>query len=142
MTAEEMKAALVKMNDDAWHKKDLDAAYEIYSDDVVFQRIPFPPVVGKAANMQADAGTLAAFSDVRSTIDEMIVEGDTAVLRWTWEGVHTGTSPSLGIPATGKGVKFVGCSVYHFRNGKIVEQWEYGDMLGLLQQLGVIPALS
>jgi hypothetical protein len=32
MTPEEMKAALVKMNDDAWHKHNLDAACEIYSD--------------------------------------------------------------------------------------------------------------
>ena len=142
MTPEEMKAALAKMNDDAWHKRDLDAAYEIYSDDVVFQRIPFPPVVGKEANMQADAGTLAAFSDTRSTIDEMVVDGDTAVLRWAWEANHTGTSPSLAIPATGKHVRIVGCSVYHFRDSKIVEQWEYGDLLGLLQQLGVIPALG
>ena len=142
MTPGDMKTALAKMNDDAWHRRDLDAAYEIYSDDVVFQRVPFPPVVGKEANVQADAGTLAAFTDVRSTIDEMIVDGDTAVIRWTWEGTHTGTSPSLGIPATGKHVSFAGCSVYHFKDGKIVEQWEYGDMLGMLQQLGVIPALG
>jgi len=137
-----MKAALAKMNDDTWHKRDLDAAYEIYADGVVFQRVPFPPVVGKEANKQADAGTLAAFSDVRSTIDEMIVAGDTAVIRWTWEATHSGASPSLGIPATGKRVRSVGCSVFHFKNGKIVEQWEYSDMLSLLQQLGVIPALG
>lgn len=142
MTTGEIKAALEKMNDDAWNRRDLDAAYEIYADEVAFQRVPFPPVVGKEANKQADAGTLAAFTETRSTIDEVIVDGDTAVIRWTWEGVHSGTSPSLGIPATGKRVRFVGCSVYHFRDGKIVEQWEYGDMLGLLQQLGVIPALG
>jgi steroid delta-isomerase-like uncharacterized protein len=99
-------------------------------------------MVGKEANKQADAGTLAAFSDTRSTIDEMIVEGDTAVLRWTWEATHTGTSPSLPIPATGKRVSFAGISVYHFREGKIVEQWEYGDLLGMLQQLGVVPAFG
>ena len=142
MTREEMRAALVKMNDDAWHARDLDAAYAIYADDVIFRRVPFPPVVGKEANKQADASTLAAFSDVRSTVDEMIIDGDTAVLRWTWEGTHSGASPSLGIPATGKRVRFVGCSVYYFREGKIVEQCEYGDTLGLLQQLGVIPALG
>jgi steroid delta-isomerase-like uncharacterized protein len=141
-TPEEMKAALIKMLDDFWYKEDVEAAYAIYADDVVFQRVPFPPVVGREANMQADAGTLAAFSDVRSTIDEMIVDGDMAVIRWTWEGAHSGTSPSLGVPATGKQVRFVGCSVYHFRDGKIVEQREYGDMLGLLQQLGVIPPLG
>jgi len=142
MKPEQMKAALVKMNEDAWHRRDLEAAYDIYSDDVVFQRVPFPPVVGKEANMLADAGTLTAFSDVRSTIDDMLVAGETAVIRWTWEGTHSGTSPSLGIPATGKRVRFVGCSVYYFRQGKIAEQWEYGDMLGLLQQLGVVPSFG
>ena len=47
MTPDEIKAILVTMNDDAWHKQDLEAAYQIYSDDVVFERVPFPPVVGK-----------------------------------------------------------------------------------------------
>ena len=60
MTPEEMKAAPVKMNDDAWHRRDLVAACGFYSEGVVFQRVPFPPVVGKEANMQADAGMLAA----------------------------------------------------------------------------------
>jgi steroid delta-isomerase-like uncharacterized protein len=142
MKPEEMKAALAKMIDDFWHKGDVDAAYEIYAEDVVFHRVPFPPVVGKEANMQADAGMLAAFTENHTTIDDMIVEGDTAAMRWTWEAVHTGTSPSLGIPATGKRIRSVGCSVFAFRDGKVVEQWEYGDMLGLLQQLGVIPAMG
>jgi steroid delta-isomerase-like uncharacterized protein len=142
MTPEEMKTALIKMNDDFWHNRDIHAAYAIYADDVVFQRIPFPPVVGKEANMEADAGMLAAFTETRSTIDELVVEGDAAVIRWTWEATHSGTSASLGIPATGRRVRMMGCSVYHFRDGKIAEQWEYGDPLGLLQQLGVIPALG
>jgi steroid delta-isomerase-like uncharacterized protein len=85
---------------------------------------------------------LAAFTENRTTIDELIVEGDMAAMRWTWEGLHTGTSPSLGIPATGKRVRSGGCSVFRFRDGKIAEQWEYGDMLGLLQQVGVIPAFG
>ena len=140
MKPEEIKAVLVKMNDDAWHRRNLNAAYEIYSDDVTFQRVPFPPVVGKEANMQADAGMLAAFDDIHSSVDTMIVEGDTAAVRWTWEGTHTGTLPSLGIPATGKRVRFSGCSVYRFCDGRIAEQWEYGDLLGFMQQLGVFPA--
>jgi steroid delta-isomerase-like uncharacterized protein len=142
MTPEEITAAVIKMNEDAWYKRDLDAAYAIYAEDVIFQRFPFPPVIGKVANMQADAGMLAAFSDTRSTIEALLVEGNTAVLRWIWEGAHSGTSPSLDIPPTGKAVKFEGCSVYHFKDGKIVQQWEYGDVLGLLQQLGVVPALG
>jgi predicted ester cyclase len=84
-------------------------------------------------------------SQVKSVLHintEVIIEGDAAVIRWTWEGTHSGVSPSLGIPPTGKRASMVGCSVFHFRNGKIVEQWEYSDTLGLPQQLGVIPALG
>jgi predicted ester cyclase len=56
------------------------------------------------------------------------------------ESVHTGTLQSMGIPATGKQVQFSGCSIYHFKDDKIVRQWEFGDLLGFLQQLGVIPS--
>ena len=142
MTTEEMKAALTKMNDDAWHKRDLDAAYEIYSENVVFHSPPFPPVTGKEANKQTDAGILAAFTETRSTIHDMIVEGDLAAVRWTWEALHSGTTPALGLAPTGKEVRKAGCTVYRFEGDKVVEQWEYGDWLGLLQQLGVIPPLG
>ena len=121
---------------------DLDAAYQYYADDVVFQRAPFPPVVGAEANRKGDEGMLAAFTENRVTVHEIVVEGDTAAMHWTWEAVHTGVSPTLGIPPTGKRIKMSGCSVYHWRGNQIFEQWEYSDMLGLLQQLGVIPAMA
>jgi len=79
---------------------------------------------------------------LQSTIHELVVEGDTVVAHWTWQAIHTGTSPALGIPPTGKQIQFSGCSIYRFKDDQIVEQWEYGDMLGMLQQLGVIPPLG
>ena len=57
-------------------------------------------------------------------------EMKSAVLKMNEDSWH---KPALGIPATGKQVQFSGCSIYHFRDGKIVEQWEYGDLLGLMQ---------
>ena len=87
----------------------------------------------------SDESSLSAFSDIQSTVHEIVVEGDTVVAHWTWQAVHTGTLQSMGIPATGKHVQFSGCSLDHFKDGKIVRQWEYGDLLGFLQQLGVIP---
>jgi steroid delta-isomerase-like uncharacterized protein len=82
---------------------------------------------------------LSAFSETKSTIHELVMEGNTVVAHWTWQAVHAGTLPNLGIPATGKQIEFSGCTIYHFRGGKIMEQWEYGDLLGFMQQLGVIP---
>ena len=142
MTPEEIKAAVEKMNDDAWHKRDLDGAFEIYAEDVVCHSPPFPPMTGCAANKQSDAGILAAFTETRSTIHDLLVEGDLAVARWTWEGVHTGMTPALGLEPTGKQVVKEGSTVYRFQDGRIVEQWEYGDWLGLLQQLEVLPPLG
>ena len=139
MNPKEMKSSIRTMNEAAWHDRDLDEAYRIYTDEFVFHRAPFPPVAGKEANFQGDKGMLSAFSNIKSVIHELVVEGDTVIAHWTWQGDHTGTLPALGIPATGKNVQFSGCSIYHFKDGMIVEQWEYGDMLGFMQQLGVIP---
>jgi steroid delta-isomerase-like uncharacterized protein len=142
LTADEIKALLWKMIDDFWHKQDLDEVYKIYANDFVFHRPPFPSVKGREANRAADEGMLAAFSENHCKIDEIIVEGQIAALRWTWKALHSGTSPTLGIPPSGNWVQISGCSVYHFQDSKVVEQWEFGDNLGLLQQMGVIPAMG
>ncbi|MBN2406036.1 MAG: ester cyclase [Coriobacteriia bacterium] len=139
MTSEELKAAVLKANEDSWHARDLDAVYEIMADEVVFHRPPFPPVSGKEANRAGDEAMLSAFTQTESIVHEILSAGSTVVARWTWSGTHTGRLATLGLPATGKRVQFSGCTIYHFGNDKIVEQWEYSDMLGLLQQLGVIP---
>ncbi|HLE13256.1 MAG TPA: ester cyclase [Anaerolineales bacterium] len=142
MTPEEIKSTLLKGIDDFWHKRDVDEYYRIVDEGFVFHRPPFPSVEGKQANRQADEASLTAFSDIRCTVDEIIVEGETAAAHWTWQARHTGLTPALGIPPTGKLVEFSGCSIYHFRAGRLVETWEFGDYLGLLQQLGVIPAMA
>ena len=108
--------------------------------DVVSHCPPFPPVTGNEANNQANAGILSAVTEARSTIHDIVVKGNLAVVRWTWEATHTGTTPSLRLAATGKRVHKAGCTIYRFDRDKVVEQQEYGDWLGQLQQLGVIPA--
>ena len=138
MTRDEIASLISKMNDEAWQKRDMAKAYQLYDDEIVFHRPPFPPVVGIEANIQGDEGMLAAFGETRSTIHQLVVEGDTAVVRWTWVGKHTGTLPTLGVPATGKELELAGCTVYRFKDHKIVEQWEYSDLLGFMQQLGVV----
>jgi steroid delta-isomerase-like uncharacterized protein len=79
-----------------------------------------------------------AFPDLHFTIDQQIAEGDTVVTRWTAVGTHKGEL--AGIPATGKPATVIGLGVDRIENGKIVESWGLFDQLGMLQQLGVIPA--
>jgi predicted ester cyclase len=120
----------------------LDEFYDRSDADLVFTRPPFPPVVGLEANRKDDEAMADAFSNQRVHIEEIISCEETAVLRYTWEGDHTGVSPTLGIPPTGKHVETSGCTVYHLREGKMVDIVDYLDLLTLLTQVGVIPAMS
>jgi predicted ester cyclase len=60
------------------------------------------------------------------------------VLRYAFHGTHQGQW--RGLPPTGKPVTFTGIFIYRIVDGKAVEGWENADALGLVQQLGLIPA--
>jgi predicted ester cyclase len=46
----------------------------------------------------------------------------------------------LGIPPSGKRFRIIAICIYRLAEGKVAENWEQADLLGLMQQLGVIPA--
>jgi predicted ester cyclase len=79
-----------------------------------------------------------AFPDSNITIHEQIADGDTVVTRWTATGTHTGTL--FGIAPTGRRVTCTGMVISHFKNGKVIEEFESYDSLGLMRQIGVLPA--
>ena len=74
--------------------------------------------------------------------EEMISEGNSIAYRYSWRAKHTGQSSSLPIPPSGKEVTLGGCVVVQLADGKIIEEFEYSDYLGFLQQLGVVPPLG
>jgi hypothetical protein len=48
----------------------------------------------------------------------------------------------LGVPATGTLIALPGITILHFRGGQCVERFSQADMLGLLIQVGAVPALA
>lgn len=84
------------------------------------------------------SGLRGAFPDIHFTIEDQIAEGDRVVTRWVARATHTG--PFHGIPPTGKPGAVSGITINRVANGKVVEGWTNLDELGLMQQLGVIPA--
>lgn len=84
------------------------------------------------------AGYRAAFPDIRVTVEDQIAEGDMVVTRWAATGTHQGEL--MGMPATGKQGTVTGITIDRITDGKIVESWDNWDTLGLMQQLGAIPA--
>jgi steroid delta-isomerase-like uncharacterized protein len=79
-----------------------------------------------------------ALPDVHLTIEDEFADGDTVIQRISATGTHKGEFQ--GIPPTGKKVKVNGIHIWRFANGKAIENWVQLDALGLMQQLGAIPA--
>jgi predicted ester cyclase len=71
-------------------------------------------------------------------IEDQIAEGDKVVTRLTACGTHERDLP--GIPRTGSKMKMTATVIHRIAGGKLVEKWSDKDVLGMLQQLGVIPS--
>jgi steroid delta-isomerase-like uncharacterized protein len=79
-----------------------------------------------------------AMPDIHIDIEHVIAEGDTTAARFVITGTDTGGF--MGMPATGKAVRVTGMDFMRFHEGLIIEHWGELDMLGLLQQIGVVPS--
>jgi predicted ester cyclase len=76
----------------------------------------------------------------RFTIDDVVAEGDRVVVRWTNVGTHIGEF--AGVPPTGRTFSIGGIDIYRLADGVLCEHWDQVDQLGLLGQLGLLPAPS
>ena len=128
--------------EEVWHQGKLEVIDELVAANFVFNNptLPGGKVTGPEAYKQWVQMNRAAFPDVRLTVNDQVAEGDKLVTRWTVTGTHKGAL--MGIAPTGKRVTGTGITIEHSRGGKVVESWENGDALGILQQLGVVPALA
>jgi len=88
--------------------------------------------------VQVDTELLSVFPDFTIHVDDIVAEGDKVVTRGKWQGALNGSF--MGISATKKHVVVKEVNVFKIEAGKIVEMWNFGDSLGLMTQLGVIPA--
>jgi steroid delta-isomerase-like uncharacterized protein len=83
---------------------------------------------------------LAAFPDGRWTVEDQVAEGDKVVTRWSFTGIHRRNL--MGIAPTGKQVTTSGVMIDRIVGGKIAEEWEEYDALGMMQQLGAVPSMG
>ena len=76
--------------------------------------------------------------DIHFALEELIAEGGRVAVRWTWTGTHTGVL--RGFAPSNARVANEGIAVYALRDGKVARAWLQTDRLGLLQQIGALPA--
>jgi len=135
MSAEENKALLRRFVDEVVNQHSVDVLDQIVAEDF---RTTFAPAPGREVFKQAMAALFQGFPDVQSNIDELIAEGDKVSSLGRWTGTHQGDFQ--GIPPTGTQVEVSYIDIWRVQDGQFVENWVQMDILGLLQQLGVIPA--
>jgi steroid delta-isomerase-like uncharacterized protein len=120
--------------------RDTSLLEEVMAPDVALHMTGFPPEMqGRDAFVQGLYIFINAFPDLQITeLSPMLAQDDMVALRVCWSGTHTGDL--MGIAATGKRVAVADMHVERIADGKIVERFVVSDMMGLLQQIGVIPA--
>lgn len=142
MTAADNIANTRRVFDECWGKGSLDVLNDLLSADYIEHD---PSIPGGLLNLDAFKQNIlmyrTAFPDVQFTLDEVSAIGDNQVItRWTARGTNTG--PLLGMPPTGKAATTTGLTLSRYENGKGVEAYTNWDTFGMLQQLGVIPAMA
>lgn len=138
MGTAENKAISRRGVEEIWNKGNLAVVDELIASEFVNHVAGAEEVRGPEGMRQFATAYRSAFPDLNLTIEDQIAEEDKVVTRWTGRGTHRGELQ--GIPPTGKQATVTGMTLERIVNGKVVEAWDQFDTLGMLQQLGVIPA--
>jgi steroid delta-isomerase-like uncharacterized protein len=135
------KAIVRRLYEEVWNLRKLELINEIVSPS---HALHAPTLLGSSVGPEAYKrqflSMLEGYPDLQWTVEDLIAEGDKVVACWTMSGTHKGEY--MGVPATNKKVSFDGITIHHFSGGKIMDSYSNWDALGMMQQLGVVPALG
>jgi steroid delta-isomerase-like uncharacterized protein len=136
----EQNKAVARQALEVFGSGDLDALDELIAADAVDHdsQNPNAHIHGPEGSKRTISMYRTAFPDLRMKVEDQIAEGDKVVTRWTAIGTHGGDLP--GLPASGNKSTVTGIAIDRFEDGKIVEAWNNWDTLGMMQQLGAVPA--
>ena len=136
----ENKAILRRVTDEVFTQGNLDVVDELFAPSYVLHDpgVPGGELRGiESFKQQWVSMFRTAFPDLQLSVEDQVAEGDKVVTRYTGRGTHQGEL--MGIPPTGNEVVVSGTIMSRVSGGRIEEEWNNFDALGMMQQLGVIP---
>lgn len=126
---------------DVWNRKMFGRIRQVYAPTVMYHGPLMKELYGTSAVTHQVIGLVGSLPDAKFAPQHVCsvpcVEGGTKVaVRWVMEGHHLGYGgiESLGDP-TGKRVQVMGMSHYHYKDGRIVDEWTVYDELSMLVQI-------
>jgi steroid delta-isomerase-like uncharacterized protein len=137
MSSTEANKAAVRDCFEQASKGNFAALHSIVTPDYVIHPDEVRGPDGLAAMVE---GYRSAFAELSVTIEHQFTEGDYVATRSTIRGRHEGEL--MGAPPSGRDVEFTSLSISRCRDGKIEEEWELVDTVGLLRQIGALPELA
>src|SRR5579864_5887314 len=137
MSVEDNKATARRWYEEVFTAGNLDLIHELFAPNFV-DHDPVNLLPGLEGVRQVVGMYRGAFPDLHITVEDWVAEGEKVVTRFRAQGTHKG--PLMGIPPTEKQVTVTDIDILGFEHGKIAEHWGNRDDLGMLQQVGAIPA--
>jgi steroid delta-isomerase-like uncharacterized protein len=133
---EENKAIARRFLDELWNRSNFGLVDQLLASD--YDGHSSTVIRGPEGAMEFVPRLRNAFPDFQFSILDQIAEGDKVATRWTIRGTHEGEFQ--GMPPSGKQIEMTGITVFRIANDKLIEGWTNEDVLGMLQQLGAVPA--
>lgn len=128
---------------EAFNKGDMTAAVSFFAEDAK----NFGRTVGREGLRRVLLDIQKTFPDIRLDISDTIVDGDWVVERGTFTGTHGGVGELpvnggmlVGVAPTNKRFSVSHIHMFLFAGGKIVDHFANRDDIGMMQQLGLLPA--
>ena len=119
--------------EEVFNRGNLDVVDEHFLPDAVIHD-PGHDLRGAAEVRHGITRLRAAFPDFHFTAEDLFAVGHKVAVRYRGEGTHRGAF--LGIPATGRPIRYTGILIVRLQDGRIAEFWAQPDQLGILRQLG------
>lgn len=139
MSIEENKALVRRFIDEIFRQGSFEAVDELLTDDFTAHTWG-PTPVGKEGLKQAIVRVSAGLADSTMTVEDMIAEDDRVAVRITSRATQVG--PFMGLPPSGRSYTIGEIHIFRIRDTKVCEHWHEADFLGMMRQLGVLPAPS
>lgn len=139
MTPEENASTIREGIEAMFNRGDFAVADVRFADEIVLHSPAQDEPMRGRETLKGFIRTLrAAFPDLQVTVEDTIAQGDRVVTRCTTRGTHRGDY--FGTPPTNRRVAISEVQIYRVVDGQIVEMWLVFNVLGVLQQMGMIPA--
>ena len=131
-------AAIAREYMETWNKRDWAHYRSMYHADYTYTGGDGQQMSGADAGVGVGQMFATAFPDGVIDIQNIVAAGDTAIVEFVGRGTHKGDL--MGVPPTGRTLNLPVCDVLEIKDGKIIAEREYMDVMTMMQQLGVVPA--